>query len=215
MEKPAFYEKLMTYCASLEEESDQIPEARKSQLAELGDFIYRKQKDHEKAAVIVICTHNSRRSHMGQLWLAAAAAFYGLDDIWTASGGTEETAFNTSAVAALQKAGFKIDQQSPGSNPVYAASLGNGDADMQMFSKKYDHPVNPVSGFAAVMVCSEADAACPVVPGADARFPIQYVDPKQADGTPEEEKAYTERCRQIAREMFFAVRHAKQRLAGG
>ncbi|MCB0522590.1 MAG: protein-tyrosine-phosphatase [Lewinellaceae bacterium] len=215
MGKPKFYEKLMAYCSTLEGEVDQIPEARKEQLDELGDFIYEKKKAGGKPSITVICTHNSRRSHMGQLWLEAAAGYYGIDDLLTASGGTEATAFNPRAVTALKKAGFKFDKNGSSDNPVYEASLGADYPHILMFSKKYDHRNNPTSGFAAVMVCSEADASCPFVPGADARFSIPYEDPKNFDGTPSEEIAYDERCRQIAREMFYAVKHAKNRLVVG
>jgi len=53
------------------------------------------------------------------------------------------------------------------------------------------------------MTCSDADEACPVVTGASSRFSITYEDPKDHDGTPEEEDKYNERSRQIAREMFY------------
>ena len=75
-----------------------------------------------------------------------------------------------------------------------------------MFSKKYDHQVNPHEDFTALLVCANADEACPVVPGADARFAIPYKDPKVADNTPEENAMYAARCRQIAREMLYITK---------
>ncbi len=212
MENPKLNEKLQANCTALEAEFPLIPETRQQELAELGDYISRKLKAGEESRLTVICTHNSRRSHIGQLWLAAAAIYYQIKGVKTYSGGTEATAFNPRAVAAMQRAGFGISGDELEANPRYAASLGDGVKDIILFSKKYDDPVNPHQGFAAIMVCSDADEACPFIPGAEKRFAIRYEDPKASDGTPEEATTYDERCRQIGREMLYAVRAASQQL---
>jgi arsenate reductase (thioredoxin) len=186
----------------------EIPEGRKKLLEQLGGYIARKRREGLPANVIVICTHNSRRSHIGQLWLWAAAQWYGIGGVHTFSGGTEATAFNHRSVAALQRAGFPLRKRTEGSNPVYALNTGDGD-EQSLFSKKFSEAPNPQKAFAAVMVCSEADAGCPFVPGADGRFSIPYHDPKDFDDTPEETAAYDERVRQMGREMFYAMRHAR------
>ena len=82
-----------------------------------------------------------------------------------------------------------------------------------MFSKKYADKTNPQEKFAAILVCSSADKGCPVVFGADARFAIPFDDPKSFDDTPQESEKYLERCRQIAREMFFVMSYTQQTLA--
>ena len=79
---------------------------------------------------------------------------------------------------------------------------------MSLFSKTYDSPPNPKDGFAAIMVCTEADAECPFVPGAEARFAIPFDDPKAFDSTARETAEYDETVRQIGLEMFYAMRHA-------
>ncbi|MCC6723940.1 MAG: protein-tyrosine-phosphatase [Saprospiraceae bacterium] len=212
MQSPTLNEQLQTYCTNLEGEFALIPEPRQQELAELADYISKKLKSGEAAKLTVICTHNSRRSHIGQLWLAAAATFYGVEGVATYSGGTEATAFNPRAVAAMRRAGFSISGDETESNPRYTAKLGEGTDEITLFSKKYDDPANPQRGFAAIMVCSDADEACPFIPGAEKRFAIRYDDPKAADGTPDEAATYDERCKQIGREMLFAVRHATKRL---
>jgi protein-tyrosine-phosphatase len=212
MQNPKLNEELQTYCTTLETEFTAIPETRQQELAQLGDYIAKKIKAGEAARLTVICTHNSRRSHIGQLWLAAAATYYGINGLTTYSGGTEATAFNPRAVAAMRRAGFSISGDETEPNPRYAASLSEGLSEIILFSKKYDDPVNPQQGFAAIMVCSDADEACPFIPGAEKRFAIRYDDPKASDGTPAEAATYDERCRQIGREMLFAVRLASQRL---
>jgi arsenate reductase len=184
-------------------EFDRIDTQRKAALLELAEFVSRKIVDDEPARVTFICTHNSRRSHMAQIWAQTAAAVYDISGVETYSGGTEATAFNPRAVAALERAGFDFETEEQGSNPVSLVRVGDGIEPMNAFSKVYDQPPNPTSEFAAVMTCSQADASCPMVRGAEERIAITYEDPKSFDGTEREAEAYDERCRQIAREMLF------------
>ena len=200
--------KLFGYMRVLEEEDHLIPKTRKLQLKELSAFLINRKEDGEAPIVMVICTHNSRRSQMAQLWLKMAAAYYGFGEIKAFSGGTEATAFHPNAVDAMRHAGLPLQKTTDDENPFYECEIGNGGDVLVMFSKKYDNENNPQKGFAAIMVCNEADEACPVIIGAEKRFSIQYEDPKKYDGTPQEKKAYQDRCRQIAREMFYAVRNA-------
>ena len=202
------FKELKTYCDSLEDEFALILPERRRVLESLGEYMAERSIAHDPINATVICTHNSRRSHMGQLWLAAASLYYGFGNVSVTSGGTESTAFHPGAVEALRTAGFRIEKQEDAQNPVYLASLGEVGSSIQMFSKRFDHPENPKYDFAAILVCSEADQACPIVPGAKARFSIPYVDPKHADNTPDERNAYATCCRQIAREMFYAVHAA-------
>jgi len=212
MTEPSFNPQLMEYVSSLPTESWMIDKERKMQLHEIGDYIHDKVANSEEVRLTVICSHNSRRSHIGQLWLKVASVYYGIGNVSTYSGGTEATAFNPRAVSALHEAGFTIEKLTDGGNPLYSAHFDNESPAVQMYSKHFNDPKNPQGNFAAIIVCSEADASCPFVPGADARFAIPYVDPKIADNTPFESEAYAQRTRQIAREMFFAVRHAKERI---
>ncbi|WPP48024.1 arsenate reductase/protein-tyrosine-phosphatase family protein [Catalinimonas niigatensis] len=196
---------LKAYVHQIISEFDQIPEERQSILAELALHVTTKHASGKPARLIFICTHNSRRSHMSQLWTQAAAYYYGVKDVETYSGGTEATAFNPRAVKAMKKAGFGIKILQEGDNPIYAVAFAEDASNIEVFSKKYDHEVNPQQDFAAIMTCSEADKSCPFIPGASLRIPIPYDDPKDYDETDQEETMYDERCHQIAREMFFMM----------
>ena len=200
--------KLFGYIKNIEKEMADIPDGRKNKLLELSKFISQKIKKEEPADIIVICTHNSRRSHIGQIWLKTAAYYYGIENLRVFSGGTEATAFYPSAINALNKIGFNIEKTEEKENPIYECAIGHTGPTLMLYSKKYDDPNNVQEDFAALLVCSDADEACPVVKGAEAHFPIPYKDPKVADGTPQEEAKYLERVRQIGREMFFVVKSA-------
>lgn len=201
-----FLPELAAYIAVLIGEHDQIPPARRELLLKLSRYI--QQQPSGAAQLNFICTHNSRRSHLAQIWAAVAAAYYGLDRIATFSGGTETTAFNPRAVDALERAGFRVERPD-GANPRYRIYYSDALAPLECFSKTYNHPDNPQTRFAAIMTCSDADENCPFIPGAELRLPLTYQDPKEADDSPQEAERYDERTRQIGRELFFALRHAR------
>ncbi|MCA0363409.1 MAG: protein-tyrosine-phosphatase [Bacteroidetes bacterium] len=188
----------------------EIPADRKEDLEKIAAYVESKIKKGETAELVYICTHNSRRSHFGQLWAATAAAYYGIENIKTYSGGTEATACNERSVGALLRAGFTVQNTTGGSNPVYHFQYAENGPQLVAFSKKYDDEANPKNGFCAIMTCSSADEACPVVFGATARVSTQYKDPKAFDGTDQEAKMYDERCKQIATETFYVFSLVKK-----
>lgn len=198
------YPKLKTYISALESDFQSIPSSRKKDLNELANYIRAKLENDETAKLNFICTHNSRRSHLAQIWTTVAASYYGTENIDTYSGGTEATAFNLRAMAALERAGFEIENPG-GENPKYQVWFDDQSEPMICFSKTFDDPVNPDKEFAAIMTCSDADENCPFVPGAEFRKPITYRDPKESDGTNQETEIYDERCKQIGSEMFYLM----------
>jgi len=198
------FKELKSLCEELENEFSLIEPDRKKHLLALSQFFRKKFEVKETAKAIVICTHNSRRSHLGQLWLSVGAEYYGFPKIETFSGGTEATAFNPRAVLAAQKAGFKIETKNPeATNPLYEIQWNEEMDSYQSFSKKFDDSPNPTSDFAAIMVCTSADVGCPFVPGTSFRIALPYDDPKAFDDTDLEAAKYTERLRQIGREMLW------------
>ena len=159
--------------------------------------------------MIFICTHNSRRSHIAQIWAQAAAAYYGIENFVSYSGGTEATAFNPRAVKAMREAGFNIEATSGGTNPHYEVRFSNEAHALIAFSKKFDSEDNPQKDFAAVMTCSHADENCPVVSGMEKRISLPYDDPKDFDDTPQEGLKYAERVREIGTEILYAFSQVK------
>ena len=194
---------IITYIVTIEADFGHIPEERKKKLQKLTSYLQESKSANKPINLIFICTHNSRRSHMCQLWAQTAAHYYGISEINCFSGGTEATAFNPRSVKVMRKAGFEIEQADASSNPLYLVKYATNIEPVHAFSKKFNDEFNPKNDFAAIMTCSDADAGCPFIPGASFRVTISYEDPKVADNTPEEENRYSERCRQIATEMFY------------
>ncbi|MEL6132367.1 MAG: hypothetical protein AAFR59_03280 [Bacteroidota bacterium] len=173
----------------------------------LIDYIKQKIANQETIKLNFICTHNSRRSHMAQIWAKAIATYLHLP-IDTYSGGTEATAFNPNAIAAMQNAGFEISGDRQVHNPRYTIQMGAGLPTFQTWSKVFSDPTNPTQAFAAIMTCSDADENCPYVPGAELRVALTYEDPKAYDGSPQQASAYEARAKQIGAELYYILSHA-------
>ncbi|HUE16517.1 MAG TPA: protein-tyrosine-phosphatase [Planctomycetaceae bacterium] len=196
-------EKLQHYVAARVHEFDKIPEQRRADLRKLATYLRDKQMAHQPARLTFICTHNSRRSQICQIWAATAAAYYGRSGVEVYSGGTEVTSFNARAVAALRRAGFVIDEPKTTQNPRFRVRFCAAGPELECFSKFYRDASNPQADFCAVMTCSQADKQCPIVQGAAQRLSVPFDDPKVFDNTAQESRKYDERCEQIARELLF------------
>ena len=186
-----------------------VDEERKAVLQPFIDFIQQKVDYAQQVNINFICTHNSRRSHLSQIWAQVAAAYFSIPHVYCYSGGTEETAVFPKVVETLTNQGFNIFKITDGDNPVYGIKYSDNGLPLIGFSKRYDNPFNPVSTFAAIMTCSQADGACPFIAGAEKRIPITFEDPKIADGTPGQTQVYEERSMQIATEMFYVFSNIK------
>ncbi len=184
-------------------DTSSIPKERLPTLKLLIDFIQDKKDVGELINLNFVCTHNSRRSHLTQIWAQALAAYYKISNVYCYSGGTEATALFPKVVETLLKSGFEIAKLSSEINPVYSIKFGEQTHPIIGFSKVYDHPFNPKSNFAAIMTCSHADENCPFIPGAEKRIPLTFEDPKEFDNTPLQTEKYTERSLQIATELFY------------
>ena len=195
------YTKLRNTIDQLIQHFDHIPQERKELLQEVAEYIGSELRQNDSVKLNFICTHNSRRSHLSQIWTQTAAAHYGIGGVQTFSGGTEATAFNPRAVAAVERAGFHVKNPG-GDNPKYKVKYAEDSEPMTCFSKTFDDPSNPSQDFAAIMTCSDADENCPFVPGTSFRKAVTYRDPKESDGTDQEKETYDERCLQSDKETF-------------
>lgn len=184
-------------------ESKNINEERKITLKPLIEFIQQKVDNKQNVDINFICIHNSRRSHLAQIWAQVSSAYFNIPNVICYSGGTEETALFPKVSETLMDQGFNILKIADNDNPVYAIKYDDNALPIIGFSKKYDSPFNPTSEFAAIMTCSQADGGCPFIGGAEKRIPITFQDPKISDNTPEQSQVYAERSLEIAHEMFY------------
>ena len=182
---------------------DEISSERKKVLQPLIDFVAQKKTENNLIRINFICTHNSRRSHLGQIWAQTMANYFTIDNVTTYSGGTETTAMFPKVGETLLKQGFEIQKISETNNPVYAIKFDENSHPIIAFSKKYSDDFNPKLDFAAIMTCSHADGNCPFIAGAEKRIPITYDDPKLFDNTDQQDEKYAERSLQIATEMKY------------
>ena len=180
-----------------------VSSERQEVLQPLIDLLQSKVSQGKAIRLNFICTHNSRRSHLSQIWAQTIAFHFGIKNVFCYSGGTEATAMFPKVAETLTNQGFAILKLSQDSNPVYAVKYNENEPAVICFSKKFDDDFNPIREFAAIMTCSSADEGCPFIAGAEKRLPIRYDDPKAFDGTDFMNAKYAERSLEIAAEMYY------------
>ena len=180
-----------------------IAQERIEVLQPLIDYVQQKWNNQETIRLHFICTHNSRRSHLSQVWAQTMAFHFKIPNVFCYSGGTEATALFPKVAQTLIHQGFHIDKLSENANPIYAVKFDSNAHPIICFSKVFDANFNPNAQFAAIMTCSSADEGCPFIAGAELRLPIRYEDPKVFDNTDLMDQKYQERSVEIASEMHY------------
>ncbi|SUJ21173.1 Protein-tyrosine-phosphatase [Sphingobacterium spiritivorum] len=110
-----------------------ITDTAKGRLQVLIDYVQQQVNHQQQINLHFICTHNSRRSQLAQIWAQTAAAYYRILNVSCYSGGTETTSLYVKVIAILCKQGFQVYKITDGNNPVYAV--------------KYNANALPVIGF--------------------------------------------------------------------
>jgi arsenate reductase (thioredoxin) len=115
---------------------------------------------NKKKRVLFVCTHNSARSQMAEVFLNALAG----DRYEAYSAGTSPTGLNPYAIKAMQEAGIDIS--------------GHRSKGVEEFlGQTFDH---------VVTVCDSAKEVCPFFPGGATRTHKGFTDPSSCEGLEEE-----------------------------
>jgi arsenate reductase len=212
--KAALFPRIAAHLAELITPLDEIGQPHQAAGRQLAEWLSAHHRCEERLTVVVVCTGNSRRSVLGAMMGNAAASFLGIPELRFFSAGTTPSAFNPRTVQALRAIGFEVEPTGEEAargpdglaNPRYLVRWGTGpDQQMLEFSKALGDRALPGEGFAALMVCDEADAGCPIVSGAVARISMPFADPKSADGMPEEAEHYAATRDEIGRIVLAAL----------
>ena len=186
-----------------------ISDERKILLQKIATEIANEYTKNSVVNLNFICTHNSRRSQLGQVWGFFAANYFNLN-INAFSGGTEVTAFYKNTVKTLQSVGFTFDLENfSHENPKYLISFENSKKTILGFSKVFDDAENK-QPFIAITTCNNADENCPFIPSASHRFHLPFVDPKHSDGSDKQDETYLATNKQIAAEVYFIFSEVKK-----
>ena len=182
---------------------------RKDKLVKLAQVIKRNHELQNIVKIIFICTHNSRRSQLSQVWAYVSSLYFKLDFIKPFSGGTEIDTVNLNVINSLINSGLKIEKTHKG-KAIYLLKSFKKDKGINLYSKVYNFKLNPSKHFIAIMTCSDADQMCPVIKGADKKISLLYSDPRGADNTGLEKEVYNQTCSIIAKEMFYLMKQVKK-----
>ena len=205
-----FNETLTSYCETLNEEFIHIPDSTRKKLEEAGTYFINRLNNGQETSVSFVCEHNSRKSHLGHIWSTMATQYYELDNVKCYSGGTTPTYVNQRIINALKNTGFQISEKGiAGHGPKYFLESGNSSRGFEIFSKRFDHPMNPDTNYLAISLCFNPEECCPIAYGSDMQLTIPYEDLQPFDNTPLEPAKYDEQCRIVARDMFYMMDFVK------
>jgi len=179
-----------------------ISDHRKIVLNSLALAIQKEINHTGETKLNFICTHNSRRSQMAQVW-ASVAAYHFKSKVASFSGGTEVTAVAPEVLHTFDHFGFNVEKAT-GKNGKHILSFNSIHPAISLQSKLYDNEENPRENFIAVMTCSNADENCPLITGCTSRIPLTYGDPKRFDGSIIQKVMYQYECFKIGTEIFYA-----------
>lgn len=105
--------------------------------------------------ILVLCTHNSARSQMGEGWLRFYATAQGLEaQVWSA--GTEATLVKPDAIAVMGEVGIDLSDHTS--------------------KTLYDLP-DPWNFDVVLTVCDSANEACPAYPAKTTKLHVSFPDP--------------------------------------
>jgi len=145
--------------------------------------------------LLVLCTHNSARSQMGEGWLRHHAARIGLEaEVWSA--GTEATRVKPDAIAAMAEVGIDL----------------TGHASKTL----WDLP-DPWAFDVVLTVCDDANETCPVYPAATTRLHVSFPDPsgQGLDAWRRVRDALGDTMRRLAETLARGETPASEALAAG
>ena len=199
---------IKNYCDRRSAEFDLISEERKTELLKLSAYLSYKETD--PVNLVFICTHNSRRSIFGQVWAKVAAYYYGMGNVETHSAGTQETKIASNVVYTFSSLGFDLVVAGDEENSRHFFIFDERSNACVCQSKTLEHHSLPESEFGAIMTCTSADEACPIVSGSELRLSLPFKDPKDSDGTSNAQQEYRKCSNQIAREMLFTFANIRK-----
>ena len=179
-----------------------IPDRRKKSLKVILEAIKKNKNLNLPSKLNFICTHNSRRSQLCQIWSETIFNYYGFDRIHSFSGGTEVTSINKRIIKVLVESGFSIKQNNHLINPEYSVNYGQL-KEIKLISKLYNDIQNPSYNFIAIMNCSSAEENCPFIEGASERISLHFDDPGEFDGSSFENEKYQQTNIDIASSIKY------------
>jgi arsenate reductase len=139
-----------------------------------------KESEMDKTRVLFLCTGNSARSQMAEVFLR----YYAGDRFEAHSAGLESKPINPLTLAVMEEIGFDLSEQRSKGVEVYLGKT------------HFEY---------LITVCDDADKNCPTVwPGVNQRLHWSFEDPAQFVGTEEQKLAKFRQIRDAIRERVKA-----------
>ena len=164
---------------------------RRLRLDAIASYVRSKVRQQRAASLLFLGRHNSRRSHLAQVWAQTVAAWCEVGVVISYSAGVQPTRLAPAAVDALRRAGFVVDL---GQDPSTAKVSFRADAPpMICYAKDYEALQVPQRNWCAVSVDAGVAAGFPALDEAEERVVLPLEDP--------DDDAL---CARVARDLLYA-----------
>ena len=149
------------------------------------------KKIKETNVLVFLCTHNSRRSQICEVWGSIFSLIY-KKEILINSAGTIKTSVHKEIFNVLKKCGVSVNENEEIAFKNLLIKLKSKTLD-QIDAKK----------FIAIMTCSDAEKSCPIDSRSVKNINMFFKDPKVYDNTKYMEEEYLKTNSNIAEELNY------------
>ena len=143
--------------------------------------------------IVFLCTHNSRRSQLCQVWGSILSKIYNIDLKFN-SAGTEKTEVYKTVFYCFSNVGVEIKD-----SKVFYRDLS-----LSLNSKVLEEIQS--DKFISIMTCSDAEKSCPSDSRSIKNISMTYQDPKVFDYTEKEKDEYLKTSKLIAKELNYVLK---------
>tara|TARA_B100001079_G_scaffold142196_1_gene121790 strand:+ start:344 stop:916 length:573 start_codon:yes stop_codon:yes gene_type:complete len=144
--------------------------------------------------IVFLCTHNSRRSQLCQVWGSILSKIYNIDLKFN-SAGTEKTEVHKTIFYCFSNVGIEIKD----------SKIFYGDLSLSLHSKVLEEIQS--DKFISIMTCSDAEKSCPSDSRSIRNISMIYQDPKIFDDTEKEREEYSKTSKLIAEELNYIIKN--------
>ncbi|MBC8111544.1 MAG: hypothetical protein H7Y04_10830, partial [Verrucomicrobia bacterium] len=182
-----------------------IPSYRRLILHDIATYVINNFLENQFSNLLFVCTHNSRRSQLCQVWGQIAAFHYDLPLVKCFSGGLETENVSEKILQTLEHAGFHVDNPETQNvyNPQHKVYYSTEFDYISLFSKPYNDAGNPKNNFCTVMNCTPSGEKYQQIDGSKLNVSLIYQNPKDNDDKPDETQVYKQISYKVSLEMFY------------
>lgn len=198
--------KLYNYIHELEDQFQAIPNKKKEKLDSISAYILENQRLGKVSKISFVSKNNAQRTQLCQIWLDAAAKYYGLREISSFSAGYTPKTFSPKIVDALKRSYLLVEKMSNTGSVAYQVMASKKSVPLLAYAKSFSDGMNPKKDYMAVFVQEYSEAIINMLAiGSNQTIFLNYLEPIEYSKKKMEIEEYDALCKTIALDMVYVV----------